>query len=80
MNHLNSQPNSILFVYGPKSSGKSSLMISSEEIKEYLEKRRFFKSIANTIESKDIPDEYWRDYDIDIPSSLQEEMIKTILE
>ena len=55
-------------------------MISSEEIKEYLEKRRFFKSIANTIESKDIPDEYWRDYDIDIPSSLQEEMIKTILE
>lgn len=51
--------------------------MTREEVKEHLEDRRFFSSIARQLpEIEEIPDEYWEDYEIDIPEQLQEEMLR----
>jgi len=51
--------------------------MSEKEIRDYLEKRRFYAKLANELPAWDeIPDEYWTDYDISIPIELQKEMLK----
>jgi len=55
--------------------------MTDEEIKKYLEEHRFYKQLALSLPTpKEVPNDYWNDYEIVIPASLEKEMLKTAFE